>query len=112
MRILNENGVELLNPDFSKGYCVEETIVIAHHPAVEAVEEVWHYEIIAEYPSGGKRMERVVDVYGVEAREAWDETEQILRWHNYTEEELAQIAEEENTPSLEDIINVLLGVSE
>ena len=112
MRILNENGVELLNPDFSKGYCVEETIVIAHHPAVEAVEEVWHREIIAEYPNGGKLARRVVDVPGVKACEAWDETEQILRWHDYTEEELAQIEEEKNTPSLEDIINALLGVSE
>lgn len=112
MRILTETGAELINPDFSLGYATEETIVIAHHPAVEAVEEQWHYVVVAEYPNGGKLVKRVIDVTGVEACEAWDETEEILRWHYYTAEELAQMEEEESQPTLEDIINVLLGVEE
>lgn len=111
MRILTETGAELLNPNYDLGYTTEETIVIAHHPAVEAVEEQWHYEVIREYPNGGKDVTVVVDVPGVEAEEAWDETEDILRWHYYTAEELAQMEAEANQPTLDEIINALLGVT-
>lgn len=88
MRVIDENGNEVLNPDFNEGYYVVETIVIAHHPAQEYIPEQWHYEVVAEYPNGGKDVERVIDVQGQEARDAWDEVEDILRWHPYTEEEI------------------------
>lgn len=122
MRILDANGNEVLNPDYSLGYVVEEKLFIEHHEAVETVEEVGHYETIAEYPNGGKDVEWVVDVEAVEAVEAWDEYEDILRYIEYTEEELAEIkkAEEEaykNSPEyriseLEAMLNALLGVAE
>ena len=89
MRILDINGEERTDADSELGRTEEETIVIAHHEAVEAVEEVGHYEVIAEYPNGGRDVAWVVDVPGVEAAPAWDETETILRFTPYTEEELA-----------------------
>ena len=88
MRILDENGNEVLNPDFADGYYVEDQIVIAHHQAQEYIPEQFHYEVVAEYPNGGRDVEKVIDVPGQEAREAWDETEDILRWHPYSQEEI------------------------
>lgn len=122
MRILDENGIEIESPDLEKGYLKEESLFIMHHDAVEAVEEVWHYETIAEYPNGGKDVEKVIDVQGVEAQEAWDEYEDIQRYILYTEEELSERekAKEEaykNSPEyrvseLEAMMNALLGVTE
>ena len=88
MRVLDENGNELQEVDFSLGYYVTDQIVIAHHPAQEYIPEVYHYEVIAEYPNGGKDVVKVIDVPGQEAKEAWDEVEDILRWHPYTAEEI------------------------
>lgn len=105
MRILDVNGNEILNPDYSLGYVVEEKLFIAHHDAIEAVEEVGHYEVVAEYPeTGGKDVEWIVDVEGVDAKEAWDEYEDILRYVLFTEEELAEIEAERNKPSQLDIL--------
>ena len=87
MRIIDENGNEILNPDYTKGYTTEEEIFIAHHDSVPGVVEVWHYEVVREYPNGGKDVERVIDVPGIPAKEAWDEYETILRWHWYPEPE-------------------------
>ena len=95
MRTLDENDVEVTEIDESLGYVTgEEEIVVAEHEAVEAVEEQGHYEVIAEYPNGGKDVEWVVDVEGVEAQDAWTEYETIQRWHWYTDEELAEIEAE------------------
>lgn len=103
MRILDENNVELQSPDLSIGRLVEEQLFVAHHPAVEAVAEQWHYETIAEYPNGGKDVKRVVDVPGVEAKDAWDEYETIQRYVPYIDEELA----EHNRPTLASRVDVL-----
>lgn len=104
MRILDLGGMEVENPDLSLGYLREEKILITHHPAVEAIAEQWHYETIAEYPNGGKDVKKVVDVPGVEAREAWDEYEMISRYIPYTEEEL----EAGNAPSPQDDMDAML----
>ena len=88
MRVIDQNGDEVENVDFDLGYYVLETIVIAHHPTQEYVPEQYHYETIAEYPNGGKDVVRIIDVPGQEARDAWDEVEDILRWHWYTNGEL------------------------
>ena len=90
MRILDINGIEISDPDYEAGYTVEEVVVTAHHDAAEAVEERWHYEVVAEYPNGSREMAKVVDVPGSPAQDAWDETEEILRWIPYSAEELAQ----------------------
>ena len=92
MRILDEDGNEILNPDYNLGYTDEETIIIAHHEAQDYVPDVYHYETIAEYYNGrnhviGADVIKVIDIPGHPASEAWDETETILRWHKFTEEE-------------------------
>ena len=91
MRILDENNVERNESelDLNLGFLQPESIVSIHHDATEAVEEIGHYETIAEYPNGGKDVKWVIDVPGVEAKEAWDEYEDIQRYVLYTEEQLA-----------------------
>lgn len=88
MKIIDSNGVEIANPDLTKGYLKPETQTI-HHDAVAGVEEVSHYETIAEYPNGGKDVRKVVDVPGVAAKEAYDEEVEVQRYILYTAEELA-----------------------
>lgn len=107
MRILDENNVEIISPDLSLGHLVEEEVFVAHHPAVEAVREQWHYETVCEYLNGGKDVVKVVDVPGVEAKDAWDEYETIKRYVPYTEEELAALEEARNRPTLESRVDVL-----
>ena len=107
MRILDENNVEIASPDLSLGHLVEEEVFVAHHPAVEAVREQWHYETVYEYLNGGKDVVKVVDVPGVEAKDAWDEYETIKRYVPYTEEELAALEAKRNKPTLESRVDVL-----
>lgn len=87
MKILDMNNQEINAPDMDKGYTVPDKLFVKHHPAVEAVEEAYHYEY-TEYPNGGKDRHKIIDVPGVEASEAWDEYEDILRYIEYTAEEL------------------------
>ena len=91
MRILDENNIELTEEQINLelGYLRPESIISIHHKAVEEVKEVGHYKVIAEYPNGGKDVIWVIDVPGIEAKEAWDEYEDIQRYVLYTEEELA-----------------------
>lgn len=94
MRILDQQNNELEFPDMEKGRLENDRILVAHHEAVEAVEAVGHWETVAEYDNGGKDVEWIVDVPGVEACEAWDEYEDILRYIPFTETELKLIAYE------------------
>lgn len=92
MRILDENDEEIQNPDLEKGYMTIEMIVTKHHDAVEAKAGKSHVEVVKEYPNGGKDVITVWDEEPVEAKAAYDETEEIQRYHEYTEDELAKIA--------------------
>lgn len=88
MKIIDSNGNPIENPDLTKGYLKSETQTV-HHDAVAAVEEVSHYVTIAEYPNGGKDVKRVIDVPGVEARDAYNEEVEVQVYHPYTAAELA-----------------------
>lgn len=88
MKIIDGNGAAIENPDLTLGYLVDDTEPV-EHPAVEGVEEVSHYETVAEYPNGGKDVQRVVDVPGVPAQAAWTEQVPVQRYIRYTDEELA-----------------------
>ena len=88
MKILDETGAVVENPDLTLGYLTDDTQPL-EHPAQEAVAEVAHYETVAAYPGGGKDVQRVVDVPGVPARPAWTEQLPIKRYIRYTAEELA-----------------------
>ena len=93
MKILDETGAVVENPDLTLGYLTDDTQPL-EHPAQEAVAEVAHYETVAEYPSGGRDVQRVVDVPGVPARPAWTEQLPIKRYIRYTADQLAAQEEE------------------
>ena len=88
MKIIDETGAVVENPDLTLGYLTDDTQPL-EHPAQEAVAEVAHYETVAEYPSGGRDVQRVVDVPGVPAKPAWVEQLPIKRYIRYTAEELS-----------------------
>ena len=106
--IYNEAMEPIENPDLSLGYLTDSTRTV-HHDAVEGVEEQFHYETIAEYENGGKDVEKVIDVPGVESKPAWDEEIPIQIYYLYTQEELDKMEEEKNKPSQEDRIAQLEG---
>ena len=89
MKIIDDKtGLEIQNPDLTQGRLRSETEAV-EHPAQEGVPELSHYETVAEYPNGGKDVQRVVDVPGVTAQAAWTEQVPVQRYIRYTEEELA-----------------------
>lgn len=88
MKILDETGAVVENPDLTLGYLTTSTEEITH-PAVEGVEEQWHWETVTEYPNGGKDVQKVVDRPGVQAQEEWVEQVPIQKYVRYTAEELA-----------------------
>lgn len=118
MRVFNEDKtIELKEYDLKLGYLIDDKIVIhhdaeiihhdaeiIHHEALEGVEGQGHYEVVKEYPNGGKDVKWVIDVPKVEANEAYDEivkeaydeivkeayddVEEIKIYIPYTEEEL------------------------
>jgi hypothetical protein len=89
MRIFDINNIEIINPDLSRGYLKKDKIFVKHHEAIEPIKEQWHYEVVAEYPNGGKDIKKVIDIIGVEAQEAWDEYEDIQRYVEYEESDLS-----------------------
>lgn len=104
MKIIDSSGVEIANPDLTKGYLKPETQTV-HHDAVAGVEEVSHYET-ETLPDGtpaiyydadgrekGRDVRKVVDVPGVAAQEAYDEEVEVQRYVLYTAEELAAQAD-------------------
>lgn len=88
MKIIDETGAVVENPDLTLGYLTADAEEVIH-PAVEGVEEVSHYETVAEYPNGGKDVQKVVDRPGVQAQEEWVEQVPIQKYVRYTAEELA-----------------------
>ena len=110
MRILDENNIELTEEQINLelGYLKPESIISIHHEAIEEIKEVGHYEVIAEYPNGGKDVVWIIDVPGTEAKEAWDEYEDIQRYILYTEEELAARDAEKKAKEEEAMLNAQL----
>ena len=109
--IYNENMERIENPDLSLGYLTDSTRT-EHHEAVEGVQEVWHYETVAEYPNGGKDIRKVVDVPGVEAQAAWDEEIPIQIYVPYTQEELDRMEVERNKPTTDERVAQLEAQNE
>lgn len=94
MRILDEKDNEIQTCDLDKGYTTEEEINTTFHEAQEEMEEKSHYEVIKEYPNGGKDLKKVIDQEYVPAHEAYYDKETILRYHPYSKEELEKIEEQ------------------
>lgn len=91
MRVLDRNGNALTSPDLTKGYLEEERILIARHEAVPGTPAKGHYETVRTYPNGGKDVRFVTDQPGMENREAWEEYETILRYTEYSLEQLEMV---------------------
>nr|DAQ54742.1 MAG TPA: hypothetical protein [Caudoviricetes sp.] len=94
MKIIDENGLVVENPDLTAGYLAADTEAV-EHPAQDAVEELSHYETVAEYPNGGKDVRKVIDRAAVPAAPAWTEQLPIQRYIRYTAEELARREKEQ-----------------
>lgn len=80
-RIFNEDKTKEIayeDIDWSKFTLKQDKLFIKHHEATEKVEEQYHYEVIRVYDNGGKDVKKVIDVPKVEAKEAYDEYEDIL----------------------------------
>lgn len=94
MRILdvNDNELNIDDLDYDKGFIVNETIIIKHHNAIKASPGKSHVEVVREYDNGGKDVITVWDEEPVEAKDAWDETEEIQRYIEYTDAELEERA--------------------
>ena len=93
MKIIDENGAALENPDLTLGWLRDETEAMKH-PAQAGVPELSHYETVAEYPNGGKDVRKIIDREGIPARDAWTEQVPIQRYIRYTAEELSAQEEE------------------
>ena len=89
MKIIDETGAVIENPDLTLGWLRDETEAV-EHPAQEGVPELSHYETVAEYPNGGKDVRKIIDREGIPARDAWTEQVPIQRYILYTDEELAE----------------------
>lgn len=94
MKILDETGAVITSPDLTAGYLAADTEAV-EHPAQDAVEELSHYETVAEYPNGGKDVRKVIDRAAIPAAPAWTERLPIRRYIRYTAEELAQREKEQ-----------------
>ena len=91
MKVYNqEKTQEIINYDLTKGYLAADKIFKEHHEAVEAQEAVYDRVLIKEYQNGGKEYEEVIVSPAREAKEAWDEYEDIQVYIPYTETELQQ----------------------
>lgn len=90
MKIYNQDlTLELTQEqlDLSSGY-LKKCEKTTHIPEQEEIEEIGHYEIIAEYENGGKEIQWVVDQEYVEAREGYDEVEEYQIYVPFTEAHL------------------------
>ena len=101
MKIIDETGAVIESPDLTLGYLTDDAEEITH-PAVEGVEELFHYETVAEYPNGGKDVRKVIDRPGVQAQEEWVEKVPIRKYIRYTAEELAAQEEERKKQEAKD----------
>ena len=88
MKVYNQTKTQILDSyDLELGHLEFDKITI-HHDAIAGVKEQGHFEVTMEYPNGGRDLKWVVDVEGIEPKEAYDEEIQV--YVPYTAEELAK----------------------
>lgn len=104
--VYDEEGRVLSEYDLSIGQLVKQRRSVIHD-AVEGAEEQGHWEVVAEYSGGGKDVAWVVDVPGVEARDAWEEIQIYNMYVPYTQQELDEMERLREQPSAEEEIAAL-----
>lgn len=88
MKIYNEEKTtELKNYELTKGYLKADKLFVAHHEAVEAKDAVYRDREVVE-ESGGVSIYKDLVTPAVEAKDAYDEYEDIQVYIPYTAEEL------------------------
>lgn len=88
MKVYNKEKTKILTEyDLEKGYLISD-VLITHIPGIKGRKEEGHYETVAEYPNGGRDVQWIVDVEGIEEIKPYDEIEDIDVYIPYTEEEL------------------------
>ena len=108
MKIYNEDHTQELSHDkldFTLGHLITDYKIIKHHDKVEAksvqeqvkelqaqgkeieIYDTMYYLVLNKYASGGKDLRPITDI---QEQEAWDETEEILVFKYFTQEELSE----------------------
>lgn len=110
MKVYNKEKTEVLETyDLTNGFLKTDKILKAHHEAVSAVPVVTvaskieailknggkvievdgiHYEVVKEFPNGGRTLEEIEETPGAPKQEAYDEYEDIRVYIPYTEQEI------------------------
>lgn len=83
----------LTDYDLEKGEIVEKTQTI-HHDEVEGQEEISHYEILREYPSGGQDVEKIIEQEYIPHQDAYDEEKVYKVYVPYTHEQIVEKQEQ------------------
>lgn len=94
MKIVDEQGEVIQDPDLSLGHLEPGKLLVERHEAVEYVPAVYEDQLVEKYENGGKLYSHVMTVPAVEAQDAWDEYEDVQVYVLYTAEELQAIEEE------------------
>ena len=91
MKIYNQDKSQIITDyDETKGRLVEDTLTYIR-PEIKEVAEQGHYEVIKEYPNGGKDVKWVVDIKGIKGSPKKEIEEQILVFVPYSSSELLEI---------------------
>ena len=78
MRVFNkEKTIELFDYDLSKGFLIDDRLLVATHPAVLGSSGVWRHKTVNTYPNGGKDIKKVWDIPPVQPQKAYNEYERI-----------------------------------
>lgn len=89
MKIFNQNKtMQIQFPDLEKGYLEDDKIQIGQTLAVAEVKEQGHFEVVREYPNGGKDSCFVVDVPYAAPKESEPIFEDIKVYIPYSADEL------------------------
>lgn len=92
MKIYNEEKTQELKKEdinLELGYLKEDKLLITHHDAIEAKSAVYG-DKIEVLPNGSRQNIKPLISPAVEAKDAWDEYEDIQVYVPYTEKELAE----------------------
>lgn len=108
--IIDKNNNVIKEPDLSKGYLIDDKILIAHHEAIKESPGKFHYEVLKEYPNGGKDVIEVCDEEPTLAKDAWDEYKDVKRYIEYTKEQLREIENSKNKPTLDSLNEAITDI--
>ena len=107
IRVFNLDKTEELDKsklDLSKGYLIASELEHVT-PAIEAIEEKGHYELIKEYPNGGKDVKWVIDQEAVEAQPEKREIEIINLYIPYSNRQIKIIELKKELNEYQQLLN-------